>query len=1106
MVGAGLVTILFTDLVGSTELSSQVGDLAADELRRDHFASLREAVVATGGTEVKTIGDALMVVYPGAADALNGAAAMQRAVERHNRKLAGTRMSMRVGISVGDASFEDGDYFGTPVVESSRLCAAAQGGQILASDLVRALAGTRTELELRPVGQLELKGLPAPLAAVEVMWQIGGVAGAVPLPALVDTSPPFALAGRVDQLEILKTAWKESAEGTRRAVLVSGEPGIGKTRLVTEAVRGAHDHGAVVLWGRCDEDGGAAYAPFAEALRHYVTVTPPDRLRAELGTLGGELVRILPDLGARVPGLAEPMRADADAERYRLFDAVADLLAEISAESPVVLVLDDVHWADKPSLLLLRHLLRSSTPMRLLVLATYRDTDLDRSHPLSEVLGDLRRQPGVDRLDLQGLDEDEITSFVTRAAGHDLDDPGLDLVRALHSETEGNPFFVGEVLRHLAETGAIVAVDGRWTAAATITEIGIPEGVREVVGRRLSRLSEAVNQTLSIASVIGAVFDLSTIEAAGGPSGDVLFDALDEATQFGLIRVVPGAAGRYTFAHALVRSALYEEFTTNRRVRMHWRVAEALEARHARSIDSHLDELAFHFGEGALAGDPEKSVDYAQRAAERAMSDLAFESAAKHYERALGSLELVDDVDPVAHCDLVLARAEALHLSGDEHRRGAVFDAANAAKALGDADRLARAAMVLVSTTVGASAAGTDDELVALIESALDAIGAPATPTRARLLASLASELQFDPDADRRTAIAREALEVARSADDAAALGYVLVRSWAFLDGSAPWRPEFAPLIAEAEAVSRASGDTIAQHDVQEFAMFMAAMVGDRPQFETRFEVYERLVDQGRQPRKHAIRIWRRAARALFYGDADDAERLTVEGMEVATKSDVPESSIRAFVGALFYGIRMQQGRIGELAPTLEDLVVSQPYSPVWRVALAGALAESDRIEEARPHFMAVLEDDFAMQPRDVIFPVTICGLGRLSYMVRPPEPALESILHALLPFTGFFNWGGPILSDPNDLGLAMVSAALGRHDDADRFFAATLDLCDRAGAHAVAARTYFDWGRVMADRGEATAAREHLELAVAAGERLGMTGPHGVLIRGRELLASNQS
>ncbi len=1100
---SGLITILFTDLVGSTDHASEVGDVAADELRRDHFASLREAVAATGGTEVKTIGDALMVSYPGAADALAGAATMQRAVERHNRRLDDGRLSMRIGLSAGDATFEDGDWFGTPVIEAARLCAAAAGGQIIASELVRALAGSRTELELRPLGALELKGLPAPLAACEVVWHVAASDTQVPLPAFVDIDPPFPFAGRVDQLEVLINAWKETIEGARRAVLVSGEPGIGKTRLVTEAVRAAHDRGAIVLWGRCDEELGAPYEPFAEALRHYVSVTPPERLRAELGPLGGELVRIVPDVSARVPGLADPMRADADTERYRLFDSVADLLAEISVAHPVVLVLDDLHWADKPSLVLLRHLLRSATPMRLLVLATYRDTDLDRTHPLADVLADLRRQPGVERLDLQGLDEDEIAGLMTKTAGHDLDAPARDLARALHTETEGNPFFVGEVLRHLAESGAIVQVDGRWTAAATLAQVGIPEGIREVVGRRLSRLSEALNRALAIAAVIGPVFDLATVEGAGGPAGDELFDALDEATQFGLVREVPGSAGRYAFAHALVRSALYEELTTNRRVRMHWRVGEVIEARHASNIDVHLDELAYHFGEGALAGDPAKAVDFASRAGNRAIEDLAFESAAAHFERALGSLELVDDAGPVPRCDLLLARAEALQLAGDDRRRSVVFEAARAARAMGDPDRLARAALVLVSTSSASTRGGNiDDELVALLEEALAALDAEPSPARARLLASLAVELQWGPERDRRMRLAGEALEMARTTRDPAALGHVLNRSWAVLDGSHPWHPEFARLNDEAEAVALESGDARALLAVHNYGLWIAAMLGDRAEIDTRFDAYVRLADQLRQPVTRVFRRWNEAALAAYDGRLADAERLTIEGMELARRTDLPDDVVSNMIGGLFYAIRLGQGRIGELVGTLEGLVESSPGAPVWRVALAGSLVESDRVEEARPHFMWLADDDCANVPRDVEYPVTLCGLARMSYRVRPPAPAMHSIYDRLAPFSGIFNWSGPTVTDANDLGLGMAAATLGRDGDADRHFATAIDLCERAGARAYLARCHFDWSRVLADRGEAQRAREHAETAVALGEELGMSGPSGVVPRALAVLA----
>jgi class 3 adenylate cyclase len=1100
---SGLITILFTDLVGSTELASELGDAVADELRRDHFASLREAIASSGGSEVKTIGDALMVSYGGAADAIAGAATMQRAVERHNRKLGENRLAMRVGISAGDATFEDGDWFGTPVIESSRLCGAATGGQILVSDIVRVLAGSRTDLALTSLGALDLKGLPGPLAACEVAWQLATTGDAeIPLPACVDTDPAFPFAGRAESVDHLIATWKETLEGARRAVLVSGEPGIGKTRIVTEVVRVAHDRGAVVLWGRCDEEVGAPYAPFAEALRYYIAVSQPERVRAELGPLGGELVRIVPELSSRVSGLAEPMRADADTERYRLFDSVADLLGEMSVVQPVVLVLDDVHWADKPSLLLFRHLLRATVPMRLFVLATYRDTDLDRSHPLADVLADLRRQPGVERLDLQGLDEGEITNLMSKTAGHDLDAPGLELAHMLHAETAGNPFFVGEVLRHLAESGAIVQQDGRWTAG--LEGIGIPEGIREVIGRRLSRLSDDLNRALSVGAVIGPTFDLTTIEAAGGPTGDALFDALDEASQHGLIREVRGAAGRYAFAHALMRSALYEELTTNRRVRMHWKVGEVLEARFASTLDEHLDELAFHFGEGALAGDALKAVEYARRAGDRAMDDLAFEAAAAHYERALGSLELVDDPSAEIRCDLLLKRACALQLGGDERRYPAVYEAAAAARLVGDPDRLAGAALILVGTVTGSTRAGTvDSELVALLEEALAGISDEPSAMRAKLLSSLATELQWGGDHERRMALAHEALDVARAARDADALGHVLGRSWAMIDSTRPWHPDFKSLLDEAEVVAAESGDAFVMREVHRYNTWIAAMVGDRVEMETRFAAYCRLVDQMRQPAAGALRLFDEAALAEYAGRLADAERLAGEAVQLAERADMSEGVIGAFLGGLFYYIRLNQGRSDELVGTLEGLVESQPGAPVWRVALAGALVECDRVDDAREHFMWLAADDCAKVPPDVEYPVTIDGLARMSFRVRPPEDVLQSIHRRLLPFTASMNWSGVGISGANDQGLAMVSAALGNYDDAKRYIALTMELCERVQARCWIARVHYDWARICADSGDAATALEHAEAAVVLGEELGMDGPFGVVPRGRALLES---
>ncbi|HEV2309664.1 MAG TPA: adenylate/guanylate cyclase domain-containing protein, partial [Acidimicrobiia bacterium] len=364
------VSTLFTDLVDSTAVASRLGPEATEALRREHYALLRAATAASGGTEVKSTGDGLMVVFPSPSAAVDCAVAMQQALERFNRD-APEPLRVRIGVSIGEAEQAEDDYYGQSVVEAARLCAAADGGQILAADVVRALGGGRGGHAFRPVGALELKGLSEPVSTCEVVWA-PVTAPALPFPSRLRGWDGGGFFGRRDEAELLAQAVKDAGGGTRRAVLIAGEAGIGKTRLMAEAARVAHDAGATVLYGRCDEDLGVPYQPFAEALGDFVEAGPASVVDAHLERRGGALARLVPELARRaaVPPLES---VNADAELYLLFGAVVDLLERAAAESPVLLILDDLHWADTPSLRLLRHLLASSDDARLLVLAAYRE-------------------------------------------------------------------------------------------------------------------------------------------------------------------------------------------------------------------------------------------------------------------------------------------------------------------------------------------------------------------------------------------------------------------------------------------------------------------------------------------------------------------------------------------------------------------------------------------------------------------------------------------------------------------------------------------------------------------------------------------------------------
>ena len=530
------------------------------------------------GHEVKNLGDGLMVAFASAVDALACAVAMQQALYGHNQQNVEHQLQVRVGLHVGEPAHEEADYFGTTVDIASRLCDSGDGGQIVASALVRGLVGTRGSHTFRDLGALSLKGIAEPVSACEVLWEppvdqptaaqpaVGEPAGPPPLPPLVGGGERAAFVGRDGERAQLRRYWERARLGERQFVLLAGEPGIGKTRLAAEFAVAAHAEGATVLFGRSDEDAILPYQPFAEALQYYLAAWPPEELRARLGAAAARLARIVPELAERLPDMPEVALPDSESERHRLFEAVASLLVEASRASPIVLVLDDLQWADRPTLLLLKHILRAPEQSPLLILGTYRGGELGRRHPLSETLADLRRDRAFERITLQGLREGDVGAMISAWGGEDAPP---DFIQAIYQPTEGNPFFVEELLRDLSETGAISEQDGRLTNDLAAAQLPIPESVKEVISRRLARLSEECNSVLTVASVIGRGFGLDALARASDLSNDRLLEALEEAVDACVVRETPNVVGSYSFSHALIHETLYDELSTTRRVRLH---------------------------------------------------------------------------------------------------------------------------------------------------------------------------------------------------------------------------------------------------------------------------------------------------------------------------------------------------------------------------------------------------------------------------------------------------------------------------------------------------------------------------------------------------------
>ncbi|HEV2368836.1 MAG TPA: AAA family ATPase, partial [Acidimicrobiales bacterium] len=757
-----LGAVLFTDLVDSTEMRTRLGDDVADGIRRQHDSLLTEAVIGHGGSVVKGLGDGILATFPGAAEAVGAGVAMQRALQRRNRR-ENWELAIRVGISAGDLSHENGDCFGTPVVEASRLCAAAIGGQILVAEVVRLLCGTRGGHSFETIGALELKGLAAPVTAWQVDWtDTDDLAAPAELPSGLSTEGQFPFVARLAEREVTAKALKQALNGDRRTVLIAGEPGIGKTRLCAETAREAAAEGGVVLFGRCDEELGIPFQPFVEALRWYLANTDVSDLGAALGPGAGELVRLVPELAELVPGLAPATIGDPDVERARLFDAVVGWLGAAGDDALVVLVLDDLHWAGRPTLQLLRHLVRAAQRTRLLVLGTYRDTDLSRSHPLADVLADLRRAPTVERVHLSGLDRSGVQAFMEAAAGHNIGVEDSELVERIHGETDGNPFFVNEMLFHLGESGAVYqGSDGRWRVS--VGDISVPEGVREVVGRRVSRLSDAANTVLSVAAVIGQQFELSVLDEVCDLSPDDIEAALQEAVVAGLMREQRGARISYRFSHALVRSTLSEELSTARRVRLHRRTAEAIETVHRSRLEDHVVALANHYSEAAASGEVDQAIHYCRLAALHALDQVALDEAVTWYSRAVELLGTANAVDPRLDCELRIELGDAMFRTGDPAHRQLLLDAGDQAHRLGAVDLVVRAATASNHGASYTSYGSVDAEKVSAMERALCLCASDVD--RARLSTMLAGELMFSGQSDRVTALIDDAIGLARNAD-----------------------------------------------------------------------------------------------------------------------------------------------------------------------------------------------------------------------------------------------------------------------------------------------------------------------------------------------------
>ncbi|HEY6892494.1 MAG TPA: AAA family ATPase [Solirubrobacter sp.] len=898
-----------------------------------------------------------------------------------------------------------------------------------------------------------------------------------PLAAAVDR---HALVGRGVELAYLERCWREAIEGQRALVLLTGDAGIGKTRTAAELAAIAHAGGGVVLYGRFDEETLTPYQPVVEMLRGWSAGAPLDSLREHLGPRAAELAILLPEFGPPPSDHLAPgsiTGPEADAQRYRFFDAVSALIGEVGADVPVLLVFDDLHWADRPTLQLLRHLVRSPTPRRVLFVGTYRESEISDRHPLHELIGDLRREGTLRRLELTGLAEAEVGELVAELASAPATKP---FVHALAGETDGNPFFIEEVVRHIRDTA------GALTEEVTLEEAGVPDGVREVTARRLRRLSEPTRAVLLVASVIGREFDYDVLSAVVSQTGDELVDALEEGVEARVLREA-GHVGRYAFTHTLVRATLYDSISQLRRARLHGRVGETLVRLRGGDLDPHLAMLAHHFAQAAPVERPDRAIDFALAAARRADRMLAWEEAAQHYRAALRARELAGAIDDHVRAELLLALGASEDRAGLEEEARATFQTAiRTARQLGDAVLITRAALGVAGPWSALSR--SDAARVALLDEALEVLPEEDSPLRARLLARMSLELYYAGEPELRLSLSEEAVAIARRTGDLRTLATCLdARHYAL------WLPENVEerleVAAELRRVAEETGDPELELQGAGWTIIDLMELGDIEGVDIQIAAASKLAEALHRP----VWLWWtslfRGARALLAGRLDEAEQLAQETLAIGQRGQA-ENALHYYAQTMF-NIRREQGRLAEVEGAVRGFIELYPAIPAWRGALALLLIELGRPDEARAEFEEAAEGGFAAFPRDANWLIAITLLAEVCGALGDAARA-EELYRLLEPYAGNNVVVGRNATNYGSASrlLGLLAATRGSYDLAARHYEKAQEMHASMGAKPMYARTQVSYAELLLTRrvgDDVERARERLADAILVADALGM-------------------
>jgi class 3 adenylate cyclase/tetratricopeptide (TPR) repeat protein len=1075
-------TILFTDVEGSTQLRSRHGDQFADDVLHVHETIVRRLLDEHGGQEMAFLGDGFLASFRSPVDGLRCALGIQRELEAHSEEHPDREVRVRIGLHQGEATERDGTLYGQAVHAAARIMSEAAGGRILVSSWMKDHTSEEVDAAFVDRGLYWLKGFPERWRLYEVDWGKG--ASAQPPVGEGPARAPFV--DRQDSRADLRRAVHGALGGRGSLVLVTGEPGVGKTRLTTEVCAEAETRGMRVLVGHCAEmEGGTPFLPFVEILEQaLIAPRSPAALRERLGDAGPELARMAPWLRRVVPDLPPPLDLPPEQARRYLFLSVQEFAERAAHDRPLLLVLEDLHWADESSLLLLEYLTPQLSEMSTLIIGTYRDREVGPSHPLARILGQLvRRRLGI-RVALHRLAEDDVGAMVRGLAGQEAP---RGLLHAINAESEGNPFFVEEVYLHLAESGVLLDERGRFRADLRIDELDVPESVRLVIGGRLARLSEAARTALIAAAPSGRVFEVEVVSRVAGLPPDALADALDESERAGLIAPVATDGTRLAFVHELFRQTVLAGVSSTRRQRLHARTAEALEQVHAADRDEHAADLAYHLSRSGPDADAPRLVRYLRIAADRAVQASAFGDAVAHLDHAVA---IVPADDRHSRAELLERLALALRSVGRWDDALRTMDESLALyQELGRTDAVGRLCMTM-SYQLGWAARWQEAFLVA--NRGLAALGNLPTSDRARLLASAAWVVGLGGDHDTAAAMFAEARSVAEQLRDDRALADVLHLETIHHLGYAELAEGVETGLRAAE-VFDAQGALWELAGVLGFVVYLAGARRHHEQASTLAQragpLAERIGHLGAQFLTLADRI---RTEAVFPGDLSAVEAIARDQLTVCERGALPWICVaRLYLGLAAYwrGDWDAAERELRLAVELEPPGV---FGGQFAAQLAIYLASAGRPSEV----LAIVEERRAGLPvagrkNGLGTWNTLLGFTEALYLIGRTEEAaafLPLILEALDLGEEWVALDGRLIR--TRAGIA--AAAGGRWEEAERHYLAVLELAGANGYRIEEADAHRLYARMLIDRdrpGDRERARNLLHAAIRTYEDLDMPG-----------------